>query len=402
MSPSFAVRSASACCLLGAFLACSSGAKPKPSDFAGAGGTVAGTLVYDGPTGGAAGGSLTVVGGSGTSGGAGMGGAGTGGGGTGAQESWTLPPNAELASCLPTSWTIKASSSAQGNPPEYAVDGLGATRWSSGAEQAAGTFYEIDFGGWVTLHKVVLDNSTGSASDYPRGYEVRASRDAVDFSRIASLGWLDFAPANGVVTIDFDPVPLQAVQIATTEHSLSWWSIQELRLGCKGADDGVPPADPLACTPGSESPGAGGAGSGGEAGEGGSGGGAVNALDRSNWTATASSTSPDDTTHGAIDGSIATRWSTGQGQVGGEWFQLDLGGIGCISSVFLASGGGDAAIGYVIEVSVDGVTYEQVAKGAGNPVDHIQFKPHSARYVRVTQKGAGGANWWSIQEIEVS
>ena len=164
MSPSFAVRAASACYLLGAFVACSSGTKPKPSALAGAAGTVAGTLVYDGGMDGAAGGSLVVGGASGTSGSAGM-----GGGGTGAQESWTLPPNAELASCLPTSWTIKASSSAQGNPPEYALDGVGSTRWSSGTEQAAGTFYEIDFGGWVTLDKVVLDNSTGSASDYPRG-----------------------------------------------------------------------------------------------------------------------------------------------------------------------------------------------------------------------------------------
>jgi hypothetical protein len=302
---------------------------------------------------------------------------------------------------VPASWTVKASSSAQSNPPEYAIDDVGSTRWSSGTEQSAGTFYEIDFGGWVTIDKVILDNSTGSQTDYPVGYEVRASKDRVDFNRIATFGWLDFAPANGVLTIDFEPVPLQALQIATTEHSLSWWSIHELRLGCKGADDGVPPVDPLACSPESDD-GSGGAGPSTISGDAGAGGAALDPLDRANWTATASSTAAGDSPQGAIDGSIATRWSSGKGQFGDEWFQLDLGATGCISSVFLVSGGGDAAIGFTIELSVDGAAYQQVAKGAGNPVDHIQFKPHLARYIRVNQRGAGGANWWSIQEIEAS
>jgi hypothetical protein len=329
-------------------------------------------------------------------------GATTGGTDAAKDVSWTLPQNAVLASCVPATWYVKASSSAQSNPPEYALDGLGATRWSSGTEQAMGSFYEIDFGGWVTIDQVVLDNSTGSRDDYPRGYEVRASKDAVDFSRIASMGWPDFAPTDGVLTIDFDPVPVQALQIATTEHSLNWWSIHELRLGCQGADDGTLPPDPLACTPRHDEGGAGGAAGGSAVGDGGSGGATVDPFDRANWTASASSINPGDTTEGAFDGFIDTRWSSGLGQVGGEWFQLDLGAVGCISSVFIVSGGGDAAIGYTIEVSVDGVTYEQVAKGAGNPVDHIQFKPRSARYVRITQRGAGGANWWSIQELQVT
>jgi hypothetical protein len=354
--------------------------------------------------GGSSGGAQGFTGGSPTS--AGVAGTGAafmmGGAGTAAAETWTLPPDARLASCIPASWTVKASSSAQGNPPEYALDDVGSTRWSSGAEQGAGTFYEIDFGGWVTIDKIVLDNSTGSRDDYPRGYEVRASKDGVDFARIPALGWLDFAPTDGVLSLDFDPVPVQALQIATTEYALSWWSIHELRLGCQGADDGVPPVDPLTCTPEVDASGAGGAGSAPSTGDGGSGGATLDPLDRANWTATASSTAAGDTTQGAFDGSIATRWSSGRGQVGGEWFQVDFGAVGCISSVFLVSGGGDAAIGFTLEVSVDGVTYQQVAKGAGNPVDHIQFKPHQARYLRINQRGTGGANWWSIQELEVS
>lgn len=380
--------------------ACGSSGRHNPKLLAGGGASVASGQTAGSPnsaagdgTGGSNGGSLAQS-------------AASGAGGTAAgatpDVSWTLPPNAVLASCVPANWHIKTSSSAQGNPPEYALDGIGSTRWSSGTEQTMGAFYEIDFGGWVTIDKVVLDNSTGSAEDYPRGYEVRASKDAVDFARVASFGWPDFAPTDGVLTIDFDPVPLQALQITTTEHSLNWWSIHELRLGCNGADDGVPPADPLACTPTTEDRGTGGAGFGGGAGERGSDSLTIDPLDRANWTVTASSTAPGEATEEAIDGSITTRWSSGQAQVGGEWFQVDLGGVGCISSVFLVSGGGDAAIGYTIEVSVDGVTYEPVAKGAGNPVDHIQFKPRSARYVRVSQRGAGGANWWSIQEFEVS
>ncbi|HVY26482.1 MAG TPA: discoidin domain-containing protein [Polyangiaceae bacterium] len=401
MSPSRAVHSALVYCLLGLSmvpwgnLACSS-AESAPCQQGGGNTSRAGTPP--------AGASSSAAGGSGgavVSADAGAGGSvAESGGGNVAEQNWTLPADAKLASCIPANWTVKASSSAQGNPPEYALDDVGSTRWSSGTEQSPGTFYEIDFGGWVTIDKLVLDNSSGSASDYPRGYEVRASKDGVNFARIPSFGWLDFAPTNGLLTLDFDPVPLQALQIATTEHALSWWSIHELRLGCKGADDGVPPVDPLACTPGL---GAGGAGSGGSAGAGSSSGEtAVDPFDRASWTVSASSTAVGDSLQGAIDGSIATRWSTGTAQTGGEWFQVELGAVGCISSVYLVSGGGDAAIGFTIEVSLDGVSYEQVAKGAGNAVDHIQFKPHSARYIRVSQRGAGGAHWWSIQEIEAS
>jgi hypothetical protein len=331
-------------------------------------------------------------------------GAGTAGvGGAAEQQSWTLPQNAQLASCVPANWSVKASSSAQGNPPEYALDSVGSTRWSSGTEQSTSTFYQIDFGGWVTIDQIVLDNGSGSADDYPRGYEVRASKDGVDFSRVLSFDWLDFSPLDGVLTIDFAPTPLQALQIATTEHSLNWWSIHELRLRCKGADDGVPPVDPLACVPAPSESGAGGAAAEiASAGGGDEGGRAADPFDRAHWIATASSSSAGDAAEDAIDGSIATRWSSGRAQMGGEWFQVDLGAVGCISSVFLVSGGGDAAIGYTIEVSVDGETYEPVAKGAGNAVDHVQFRPRQARYVRVTQRGAGGAHWWSIQEFEVS
>jgi hypothetical protein len=327
-------------------------------------------------------------------------------GGTGGvpEEVWTLPEGATLASCVPASWTVSAAFSAEGNPPSYAVDGLAATRWSNGTAQGPGEYYEVAFGGWVTLSQVVLD-SAGSAGDYPRAYEARASKDGVSFTKVLAAETLAAAPEGDVVTIDFEPTPLQAIRIGTTVTTGNWWSIHELSLACKGSDDGTPPLDPLLCTPAGADDGAGGAGgAGGQTSSGGSDGALGDdddALNPQNWTATASNSNAGDEVEDAFDGALGTRWSSGKPQTGDEWYQLDLGSIACISSLWLVSGGGDAASALTLEVSVDGVEYVAVWKGAGSAVSEIQFPAHSARFVRIKQVGNGGANWWSIQEIEV-
>jgi len=349
--------------------------------------------------GGGAGGSSTGGGGAGGDSAGGNGGTSTGGdttlggsGGTGGSDNWTLPVGATLASCVPSNWTVTATTSADSNPPAYAIDGVPSTRWSSGQGQDSSTYYQIDFGGWVTLKQLVLDNSTASGGDYPRGYQILGSKDGVLFPRVIASNAVVAEPDGDILTIDFDPVPVQSIRIGTTISSGSWWSIQELRLSCQGSDDGTPPVDPLLCTP----PDSGAGGEGGQAS-------VVEspAFDHANWTATASSTDAKATVQAAFDGSIATRWSTGVPQAGAEWYLLDLGSVACVSSLLMVSGGGDFAAAYTIEVSVDGITYEQVAKGAGSAVMDLQFKSHSARYIRINQVGTAGAHWWSIQELDV-
>jgi hypothetical protein len=247
-------------------------------------------------------------------------------------------------------------------------------------------------------------NSAGSAGDYPRGYELRASKDGVTFTKVLAAEALALPPEGDVLTIDFRPTPMQALRIGTTVSTGNWWSMHELSLECEGSDDGTPPGDPLLCDAGRNDEGAGGAGAGGEASSGGGGVGGsdgADAFDPQNWTATASSTQDGSSTDAAFDGALGTRWSSGKPQTGDDWYQLDLGSVACLSSLWIVSAGGDFAKAFAIDVSIDGMQYVQVFKGQGAAVSQLQFAPHLARFVRIKQLGNGGANWWSIQELEV-
>src|SRR6266481_8241654 len=92
----------------------------------------------------------------------------------GASDDGSFPPGATIGSCVSTKWTTSALASAVADPPVNAVDGVLVSRWSTGVAQTPGQYYQIDFGGYVRLTQIVLD-STGSAGDHPRGYQVETS-----------------------------------------------------------------------------------------------------------------------------------------------------------------------------------------------------------------------------------
>lgn len=127
-------------------------------------------------------------------------------------------------------------------------------------------------------------------------------------------------------------------------------------------------------------------------------------LERTGWVVTASSTNPPDPTANAIDGDPGTRWSSGAPQTPGQWFQADLGTTNIFNTLLLDCGAsaGDQPRGYQVRVSNDGSTWSApVATGSGTAVTIIHFAAQAARYVRITQTGSAGGNWWSIAEFNV-
>jgi hypothetical protein len=358
-------------------------------------------------TGGAAGAATSLAGGGGSGGGS-NGTAGSMGGGGSTPESGGsemdgstpddagqlafdsgFPPGATIGSCDPTKWVTSALASSAVNPPASAIDGIPVSRWSTGAPQAPGQTYVIDFGGYVRLARIVLD-STGSPGDHPRGYQVETSTDGFDFSNVIATG-APGDPPQDVVTIDLTPLPVRYLRMELTAASASWWSIHELRLDCQTpASNGAftpytPPADPALCvtsdssTPASPDP-----------------------FDRANWTATASSIHPvpADVITNAFDESTVSRWSSGQAQTGDEWFKLDLGSVACFSQVSIAAPPTDFPVSYALAVSSDDVRYTVVASGAGQALLQLSFMPRNARYLRINQFGTNGY-WWSVSDITV-
>lgn len=129
------------------------------------------------------------------------------------------------------------------------------------------------------------------------------------------------------------------------------------------------------------------------------------ALDRTSWTATASSVAPGSTPDQAFDGDLLTRFSTGAAQTAGMVFQLDLGvrqevnrvELDVVKELF------DFPRSYALYVSNEPPTFDQpVATGTGtSPRTTIEFDPVTARYLRIVQTGSAPDRWWSIYDMNV-
>ncbi|MRN52715.1 discoidin domain-containing protein [Paenibacillus monticola] len=134
-----------------------------------------------------------------------------------------------------------------------------------------------------------------------------------------------------------------------------------------------------------------------------SGGGTGTALDRTGWTATSTPTSAD-VPQNLLDGSMATRWSTGAAMVPGQSFIVDMKTSKNINKLVMDSTGSDNdyARSYEVYVSSDGTNWGSVvASGTGTgPIITVTFAAQNARYIKVVQTGTA-SSWWSVREVNV-
>jgi hypothetical protein len=257
--------------------------------------------------------------------------------------------------CLPSRWT--ATASLMGDSAIDAVDGDPATKWWTMAPQVPDEYVQIDLGGIVRLNQVVLDNTGGHATDYPRGYRILASTDGTTFPTTAAPA--SAAPSGAVTTINFTAVNARALRIVQTGSDTMWWTVHELRLGC-------------------------------------------HPLDPSHWKLTASSSFTASPPTAAADGDLATRWTSGVNQAGNEWFLVDLGAVTSVSEVWMSTQASpdDFPVQYNLEVSSNNETFTSVATGAGQLVTKVKFTRQSARYLRIRQTGSK-TMWWTIHELTI-
>jgi len=118
----------------------------------------------------------------------------------------------------------------------------------------------------------------------------------------------------------------------------------------------------------------------------------------------------------AFDGNPATRWTSGEAQRPGQFFEVDLGQDTCVAAVELLPGpfSSDYSRQLRVEVSLDEVRWIQVKDMSGmqvrllralyshaDPRIDLVFLPRLARYVRLTQTGSDPFTWWSIAEMQV-
>jgi len=116
----------------------------------------------------------------------------------------------------------------------------------------------------------------------------------------------------------------------------------------------------------------------------------------------------------AVDGSLETRWQSGP-QESGHYFQVDMGSIESLEGISLSLGNypEDYPRGCAVEISADGVVWQEVARRENNRLPltaylqpkairlEITFPRADARYLKVTNLGEDPVYFWSICEFGI-
>jgi hypothetical protein len=125
------------------------------------------------------------------------------------------------------------------------------------------------------------------------------------------------------------------------------------------------------------------------------------ALDRSDWTVRATESAPQDPPGNAIDGNIATRFSTGNAQHDSQGFIVSWPGDRTISRIRMDVGPSTndypRTCGIWIKDTAGTVTFVNCTPDANGNVD-VSFTPIAASTIEVWQWGSS-PQWWSIAEF---
>ena len=125
-----------------------------------------------------------------------------------------------------TGWTASTNTSpGAGDVPAHAIDGNLNTRFSTGADQASGMYFQVNMGSAQTFNQIEM-NAGGSAGDYARGYNVEVSSNGSTFTSVAT-GTGTSSPE--IVT--FASTTAQYIRVVLTAGvSTNWWSIAEFTV----------------------------------------------------------------------------------------------------------------------------------------------------------------------------
>ncbi|OAS17793.1 discoidin domain-containing protein [Paenibacillus oryzisoli] len=344
-------------------------------------------------------------------------------------------------------WSLSSSHNNAAGTLAMAVDHSASTRWSSGTAQTIGMWLQIDTGLMAKSYNRLVLDSSGSSSDYARGYEIKVSEDGTTWSNAIAQG-----NGSAVVDVSFVAQSARFIRITLTKNNGSWWSVHNLKLyGSTNADQQAPlqPEGVMASqvtdndalltwqesidnakvlgyeiyannqyaafsrtmsfkaaglTPktsysfkvrsmdlsGNMSAWS-------------------NAItiqtsdriDRSLWAMSASANNGG--ASAAVDGDLSTRWSSGMAQTVGAWLQIDMGpGDKTYNKLVLnaAQSGGDYAREFDISTSTDGVSWGAPilrVTGSSSIITAV-FPEQTARYIRLTLTKAAGS-YWSIHEV---
>ena len=119
--------------------------------------------------------------------------------------------------------------------PQYAIDGVAATRYSSGMTLAAGFYYQVDLGAAKMVSGITVDTNVGmDLMDVANGYDVGLSTDGTTFTTVATCAY-NAAPTE---VINFKATSARYVRYTNKagpgpkNGATSWMSIHEFDIRC--------------------------------------------------------------------------------------------------------------------------------------------------------------------------
>jgi hypothetical protein len=257
-------------------------------------------------------------------------------------------------------WTAWASESSPTDPPSNAIDGNIATRFSTGQAQHDSQGFRVSWPGNRTVSRIRMDLGP-NPGDYPRLCGIWPA-DATGASTAIPCN----PDAAGNVDISFAPLQVQKIEVWQWGVAGNWWSIAEFNAYAVGQNSGR-----------------------------------AGALDRSDWTAWASENSPSDPPSNAIDGNLATRFSTGDSQHNSQGFRVSWPGNRTIGRIRIDLGNNPGDYPHTCGIwpadATGHSTFIPCSPDSSGNID-VTFTPLQAQRIEVWQWGVAG-NWWSIAEF---
>jgi endo-1,3(4)-beta-glucanase len=260
-------------------------------------------------------------------------------------------------------WTVTASSGGAAN----ALDGSLSTRWTTGAVQTSGQYFQIDAGKPVIFDTIQL-NAGRDISDYPRVVNVIVSDDGRNWRTVMYRG----EGSSAITSISFPKQTARFIRISQSgSNPTYWWSIAEVSLQISA---------PLA-------------------------------LDPKGWT-TVLASGDQSTKLFPLDGNPSTGWSTPRAQTTSDYYTVFRKDPVAFDSIQLVSNSLYAVLqGYEVSVT-DGSGWRTVATGQGldgtgidsidGPLTTINFPVQKATGIRIKPTTSpGGSLYWTISEMRV-
>jgi hypothetical protein len=132
--------------------------------------------------------------------------------------------------------------------PQFAVDGMGSTRYATCTAGVPGDWFQVDLQRTVSVGGVVVDDMADPA-DVAAAWSVQVSMDGTNWTTVA----MSSTAAPPVLTVTFTPVMARFVRFnqngnvgitnADGGFTTKWWSIHEFNVLCGLQEGGTPPPD---------------------------------------------------------------------------------------------------------------------------------------------------------------